>query len=193
MTFAELLAENGASPEDIKLLDTPVARKAFDKQQAQVAAAVEAQRKADDLVKRNQQWATEVETQNQAYLRERDSAKIEAAAAAAVVSRGDDLYTGVQPFAAAMGSLRAVAKRFPETSKLIGEAATLVQQAMGIVAYNPPPLTPVPTPVVVAPKPVPPPPPAPPPAPVPAALPHYPQTPSTPPTSAPTPATPPHV
>jgi hypothetical protein len=116
-----------------------------------------------------------------------------ATAAAAVVSRGDDLYTGVQPFAAAMGSLRAVAKRFPETSKLIGEAATLVQQAMGIVAYNPPPLTPVPTPVVVAPKPVPPPPPAPPPAPVPAALPHYPQTPSTPPTSAPTPATPPHV
>jgi hypothetical protein len=91
MTFAELLAENGASPEDIKLLDTPVARKAFDKQQAQVAAAVEAQRKADDLVKRNQQWATEVETQNQAYLRERDSAKIEAAAAAARIAKMGEL------------------------------------------------------------------------------------------------------
>lgn len=91
MTFAELLAENGASPEDIKLLDTPVARKAFDKQQAQVAAAIEAQRKADDLVKRNQQWATEVETQNQAYLRERDSAKIEAAAAAARIAKMGEL------------------------------------------------------------------------------------------------------
>ena len=131
-----------------------------------------------------------------------------ATAAAAVVARGEDLYTGVQPFAAAMGSLRAVAKRFPETSKLIGEAVTLVQQAMGIVAYNPPPLTPVPpaptptpTPVAVAPKPVPPPTPAP--AAVPAVLPPYPptpypMTPSTPlstpaPTPAPTPSTPPHV
>jgi hypothetical protein len=102
-----------------------------------------------------------------------------ATAAAAVVARGEDLYTGVHPFAAAMGSLRAVSKRFPETSKLIDEAVKAVQQAMGIVAYNPPPLTPVPpaptptpTPVAVAPKPVPPPTPLPTPAPTPATPPH---------------------
>ena len=91
MTYAELLAENGATPEDIKLLDTPIARKAYDKQVAAVAAAADAQRKADDLVKRNQAWATEVETQNQSYLRERDSAKIEAAAAAARIAKMGEL------------------------------------------------------------------------------------------------------
>jgi hypothetical protein len=88
--------------------------------------------------------------------------EVAATTAAAAAARGEDLYTGVQPFAGAMGSLRAVAKRFPETAKLIEEAAKLVQQAMGIVAYNPPPLTPAPpTPVPapatppVAPKPIP--------------------------------------
>jgi hypothetical protein len=100
-----------------------------------------------------------------AELAAREAAATTAAAAAA---RGEDLYTGVQPFAGAMGSLRAVAKRFPETAKLIEEAAKLVQQAMGIVAYNPPPLTPAPpTPTPApAPKPIPA---VPPPTPAPAA------------------------
>lgn len=99
-----------------------------------------------------------------AELAARDTA---AAAAAAVVARDTDLYTGVQPFAAAMGGLRSVAKRFPETAKLIEEAAKLVQQAMGIVAYNPPPLT-LPVPPTPAPTPTPTPA-TPPPTPAPAA------------------------
>jgi hypothetical protein len=87
-----------------------------------------------------------------AELAARDTAAV---AAAAVVARDTDLYTGVQPFAAAMGGLRSVAKRFPETVKLIEEAAKLVQQAMGIVAYNPPPLTPTPPTPTPAPAPIP--------------------------------------
>jgi hypothetical protein len=63
-----------------------------------------------------------------------------AEAAAAVAALQDDLHTGVAPFAAAMSGLRAVAKRFPETAKFIDEAAKQVQLAMGVVAYNPPPV-----------------------------------------------------
>ncbi|MGC1478525.1 MAG: hypothetical protein WA804_21945 [Terriglobales bacterium] len=83
MTYAELLAEQGASPEDIKLLDTPVARKAYDKMQAQAAEAAAAKQRFEDLHKQNVEWRTTVETDNQRLLKERDSAKIEAAAATA--------------------------------------------------------------------------------------------------------------
>jgi hypothetical protein len=88
MTYAEMLAEMGATPEDIKLLDTPVARKAFEKQQA---VATEAKRASDEIIRQNKEWATQVETQNQAYLKERDSAKIEAAKSAAAIAKMQEL------------------------------------------------------------------------------------------------------
>jgi hypothetical protein len=91
MTYAEFLAENGATPDEIKVLDVPAARKAYEKQQSLVAAAAAEQQKAADLVKRNQTWAQEVETQNQTYLRERDSARIDAAAAAARIAKMAEL------------------------------------------------------------------------------------------------------
>lgn len=39
MTYAELLKQNGATDEEIKVLDSPAARKAFDKLQSDAAAA----------------------------------------------------------------------------------------------------------------------------------------------------------
>lgn len=46
MTYAEYLKSQGASDEDIKVLDTAIARKAFDKSQADLAAAQAAQAQA---------------------------------------------------------------------------------------------------------------------------------------------------
>ena len=80
---------------------------------------------------------------NETYRRavDRELASREAAAAAArVVEFEDSLANGIQPFAAAMSGIRAAARRFPEASTILGEAATLVQRAMGVVAYNPQPL-----------------------------------------------------
>jgi hypothetical protein len=81
---------------------------------------------------------------NETYRRAVDaelSARENAAAAAAAVSdREEHLANGVQPFANAAGALRAVAKRFPETSKHIEDAVHSLQLAMGLVAYNPPPI-----------------------------------------------------
>ena len=82
---------------------------------------------------------------NETYRRAVDaelSARENAAAAAAAVSdREEHLANGVQPFANAAGALRAVAKRFPETSKHIEDAVHSLQLAMGLVAYNPPPIS----------------------------------------------------
>jgi hypothetical protein len=55
-------------------------------------------------------------------------------------ARTEDLVAGVSLFAGAMRSIRAVAKRFPETSKFMDEAAKQTQAAMGAAAYNPQPL-----------------------------------------------------
>lgn len=87
-TYAEFLKSEGATDDDIKLLDTPIARKAFDKQQA---VALEAKRKSDDVIARNQEWATQVETQNQTYLRERDTALASAAAESARLKKLQEL------------------------------------------------------------------------------------------------------
>jgi hypothetical protein len=87
-TYAEFLAENGATADEIKLLDTPVARKAFEKQ---AAAAAEAMRKSAEVIRQNNEWREQVETQNQTYLRERDSAKIEAAKAEAAYKKMQEL------------------------------------------------------------------------------------------------------
>jgi hypothetical protein len=91
MTYAEFLAENGATPDEIKILDVPAARKAFDKQQAAVAAAAETQRKAAETIEANRKWAEQVEAQNQTYLKERDSATVETAAYKARMAKMQEL------------------------------------------------------------------------------------------------------
>jgi hypothetical protein len=80
------------------------------------------------------------ETYRRAVDRELASREAAAAAAARVVEFEDSLANGIQPFAAAMSGIRAAARRFPEASTILGEAATLVQRAMGVVAHNPQPL-----------------------------------------------------
>jgi hypothetical protein len=97
-----------------------------------------------------------------AELAARDAVVVATEARAA---RSEDLISAVSLFAGAMRSIRAVAKRFPETAKFMDEAAKQVQGAMGAAAYNPQPLpgdtrvvattplppkpvTPAPTPVV---------------------------------------------
>lgn len=56
MTYAEFLKSQGASDEDVKLLDTPLARKAFDKQQADLAAAAAARDKAIEDRTATEDW-----------------------------------------------------------------------------------------------------------------------------------------
>jgi hypothetical protein len=72
-----------------------------------------------------------------AELTARDAA---ATAAEKLAARTDDLASGVATFSGAMRALRAVSKRYPETSKFIDEAVKQVQLSMGAVAYNPQPL-----------------------------------------------------
>src|SRR5271166_5663218 len=92
MTYAEFLKSQGATDEDIKVLgDNAIARKAFEAQQAIVAAAADTKRKADETIAANREWAQQVESQNQAYLKERDSAQIEAAAARARIAKMGEL------------------------------------------------------------------------------------------------------
>jgi len=58
------------------------------------------------------------------------------AATSALNDKTENLTAGIQTFAGAMGSLRAIAKRFPETSTQIAEAVKQVQSAMGVVKGN---------------------------------------------------------
>jgi len=90
-SYADFLKEQGATEEELKTLDTAPARKAYDKLMAQVAAAADTKRKADETIAANREWAQQVESQNQAYLKERDSAQIEAAAARARIAKMGEL------------------------------------------------------------------------------------------------------
>lgn len=56
MTYAEFLAENGALPEDIKIMDTAVARKAFEKQQTMLTDAANRAEKAEQLKAETDKW-----------------------------------------------------------------------------------------------------------------------------------------
>jgi hypothetical protein len=90
-SYAEYLMENGATADEVKVLDTPAAQRAYAKMAAQVEAAAVEQRKAKELIDRNREWATEVETQNQSYLRERDTALATAAAESARLKKLQEL------------------------------------------------------------------------------------------------------
>ena|ERR1700676_1167426 len=76
---------------------------------------------------------------------------------AALSEKSENLVTAIHTFAGVVGSLRAIAKRFPETSTYVAEAVKQVQLAMGVVKGNVPKTNPAPTPVPSpAPSPVPP-------------------------------------
>lgn len=59
MTYAEMLRANGATDEDVKLLDTPSARRVFDAQQAAITAAND---KATRLETETRDWFDNVST-----------------------------------------------------------------------------------------------------------------------------------
>lgn len=90
-SYADFLLENGATADEVKVLDVPAARKAYDKQQSLVAAAAVERQKATDLIAQNREWATQVETQNQSYLRERDTALANDAASSARIKKLTEL------------------------------------------------------------------------------------------------------
>jgi len=89
MTWAEFLKSQGATDEDIKVLDTPVARKAFDKQQADAEAAVRAGEDAKAAAKKDRDqlttWFNDVATpefkemERRAIASEAEAAKAKAA------------------------------------------------------------------------------------------------------------------
>jgi hypothetical protein len=60
------------------------------------------------------------------------------AATSALNDKTENLTAGIQTFAGAMGHLRAISKRFPETSTFIAEAVKQVQLAMSVVKGNVP-------------------------------------------------------
>jgi hypothetical protein len=61
--------------------------------------------------------------------------------AQALAAKNEDLQGVVAMFSAAIGSLRAIAKRFPEANVPVAEAIKQVQLAMGLVKDNPAPET----------------------------------------------------
>jgi hypothetical protein len=105
MTWTEHLRANGASDEEIKILDSPAARKAFDKLQADVAAATEAgaQRLAayEEEVKT---WNDEVTDINKKAQAEAIRANAEAARTRALILNSQD--AGLKEVAASLGIKR---------------------------------------------------------------------------------------
>jgi len=88
MTYAEYLKASGATEEEIKVLDSPVARRAFDKSQADLEAAQAEYTKLDQTMKnyetRVQSWYTEndnklKQVQNQAVAAAAEAARAKAA------------------------------------------------------------------------------------------------------------------
>lgn len=114
-TYAEFLKLQGATEDDIKVLDTPVGRKAFDKLQADATAAVTAAANADrarvDYEAQSNKWHDEVNTsyltmKDQLVVAQANEAKARAVIIAArdqgLIKVADDLgYVTAPPAAAA--------------------------------------------------------------------------------------------
>lgn len=80
-TYAEFLAEQGATPEDIKLLDTPVAQRAFAKQlELQVAAESASAKALADKAAYDKWYKDVAEPTTQRALQEAAAARAETAA-----------------------------------------------------------------------------------------------------------------
>ena len=108
-SYAEYLKANGATEEDLKVLDTPVARRAYDKMQADAQAAVDAANAksvADMEAYRgtmNQWYEEKVLPENQAAQAEAVTAKAEAARAKAAVLAAAARDEGLKQVAINMG------------------------------------------------------------------------------------------
>ena len=83
-TYAEFLKSQGATDDEVKILDTPVARKAYEKMEAVTA-------KAEQKYKENLEWKTLVEEQNAKLMKERDTALVDSAKAAAAFTKMQEL------------------------------------------------------------------------------------------------------
>jgi hypothetical protein len=101
-TYAEFLKSQGATDDDIKALDTPVARKAFEAQQNAIAAAALKAEEADRVVAANRKWKEEVvQPILDKTTAERDIARAEAAAERARLKQLEEDGLVAKPAAAA--------------------------------------------------------------------------------------------
>lgn len=62
MTYAEFLKQQGASDADIQVLDTPIARRAYDAQQTAIATANTEREKAEKVATDTRDWFDNVQT-----------------------------------------------------------------------------------------------------------------------------------
>src|ERR1700693_5181726 len=109
MAWSDYLKSMGATTEEITLLDTPTARKAYDKQQADAQAAIEAAN-ADGVRKMeeyrgtmNEWYETKVLPENQAAQAAAISAKADAERAKAAILAAAQRDEGLNQVAINMG------------------------------------------------------------------------------------------
>lgn len=112
-SYAEYLKSNGASDEDVKLMDTPLGRKTFDAMQSRMADADASKKKYEDVHAANLKWHEEVEGLNQKYLKERDTALSNLAAEQAKVKKLGELGLIELAEAAEPGSTKPAAGETP--------------------------------------------------------------------------------
>lgn len=103
--YAEFLKSQGASDEDVKLLDTPIARKAFEVQEARATDAAQAaateKQKAKDFEARSNQWYEQTNQTFQDMQRKAMAAEAEKARAVALLKSASD--AGLIELAEGMG------------------------------------------------------------------------------------------
>ncbi len=83
MTYAEYLKANGATEDEVKVLDTAVARRAFDKSQEETVAAREAAAKLEQTMQSYEQRVNQWYQENDAKLKQVQNQAITSAAEAA--------------------------------------------------------------------------------------------------------------
>lgn len=83
MTYAEYLKENGATEDEIKVLDTAIARRAFDKSQDEAEEARTAAAKLEETMKNYEARVNQWYTENDSKLKQVQNQAIAAAAEAA--------------------------------------------------------------------------------------------------------------
>jgi hypothetical protein len=101
--YGDFLRTQGATEEDIKLLDTPLAQKAFDAQQSAIAAAAaDAQKRVDDYKAEADAWYNNTILPNYTAMEQRATAAAanEARARALILASQDE---GLKKVAAEMG------------------------------------------------------------------------------------------
>jgi hypothetical protein len=103
MTYAEMLRANGATEEEVKLLDVPSARKAFDAQQAAIAAATaDAEARVNSYKEEADKWYNNTILPNYTKMEQERAAALanESRARALILASTDE---GLKKVAADMG------------------------------------------------------------------------------------------